>query len=67
MEPSREQIGQVMEWWYDQRDRIAEAFGVNAKEVPAGAVWFLDIDYKPSEKDIAWAQRLAKELGLDNG
>lgn len=63
--PTQDEIRRVSDWWFEQRDRMAKAFGVEPRDVPAGAVWFLDIDYVPTEADIAHAKRLAQELGLE--
>lgn len=65
--PTRDEISRVSDWWFEKRDKLAEMFGVEPSDVPGSAVWFLDIYFKPTEKDIARAQELAKELGLFNG
>jgi hypothetical protein len=64
--PTEKQKAVVSNWWFDKRDRIAVMFDVAPEDVPANVVWFLDIDYVATQRDIDRARQIAKELGLLN-
>ena len=50
------------EEWFDKRDILAHAMGVEPKDVPAGAVWYLNLDQSFSEAEIHRAQKIDRAL-----
>jgi hypothetical protein len=50
------------EEWFDKRDILAHAMGVEPKDVPAGAVWYLNLDQSFSEAEIHRALQVARAI-----